>query len=132
MEQECNEQDRMRPNGATDGIRYLISVVVLFFFFFYFFFFFFFFFFGSQDTVGLELSDILPDRYNYDKMRPPKRNGQATIVEHHFTVMGLDSIDENSMVRWPLSISHFPILIYLPDFSFEILMSLFMILISHS
>jgi len=46
---------------------------------------------------AMELSDILPDRYNYDKMRPPKRNGLPTVVYNHFTVMGLDSIDENSM-----------------------------------
>jgi len=47
---------------------------------------------------AMELSDILPDRYSYDKMRPPKRNGLPTVVYNHFTVMGLDSIDENSMV----------------------------------
>lgn len=35
----------------------------------------------------------------YDKMRPPKKEGQATTVYFHVTVMGLDSIDETSMVR---------------------------------
>lgn len=30
-------------------------------------------------------------------MRPPKKEGQPTIVYFHVTVMGLDSIDENSM-----------------------------------
>ncbi|XP_024943133.1 glycine receptor subunit alpha-3 isoform X3 [Cephus cinctus] len=30
-------------------------------------------------------------------MRPPKKDGQATVVYFHVTVMGLDSIDENSM-----------------------------------
>lgn len=34
----------------------------------------------------------------YDKMRPPKKEGQATTVYFHVTVMGLDSIDETSMV----------------------------------
>lgn len=33
-------------------------------------------------------------------MRPPKKDGQATTVFFHVTVMGLDSIDETSMVRW--------------------------------
>jgi histamine-gated chloride channel len=36
---------------------------------------------------------------SYDKMRPPKKEGQATTVFFHVTVMGLDSIDETSMVR---------------------------------
>jgi len=31
-------------------------------------------------------------------MRPPKKDGQPTVVYFHVTVMGLDSIDENSMV----------------------------------
>lgn len=31
-------------------------------------------------------------------MRPPKKDGQATTVFFHVTVMGLDSIDETSMV----------------------------------
>ena len=55
----------------------------------------------SQEAVvmpAMELSDILPDRYSYDKMRPPKHNGLPTVVHNHFTIMGLDSIDENSMV----------------------------------
>lgn len=34
----------------------------------------------------------------YDKMRPPKKEGQPTTVFFHVTVMGLDSIDETSMV----------------------------------
>lgn len=33
----------------------------------------------------------------YDKMRPPKKDGNPTIVYFHVTVMGLDSIDETSM-----------------------------------
>lgn len=49
---------------------------------------------------SLEFFDLLPeDPKLYDKMRPPKKDGQATIVYFHVTVMGLDSIDENSMVR---------------------------------
>ncbi|KAM7361453.1 glycine receptor ora transientless isoform 1-T2 [Cochliomyia hominivorax] len=47
---------------------------------------------------SLEITDILPeDIKRYDKMRPPKKEGQPTIVYFHVTVMGLDSIDENSM-----------------------------------
>lgn len=44
-------------------------------------------------------SDILPENPKlYDKMRPPKKDGGPTVVYFHVTVMGLDSIDENSMV----------------------------------
>lgn len=47
----------------------------------------------------MEFFDLLPeDPKLYDKMRPPKKDGQATVVYFHVTVMGLDSIDENSMV----------------------------------
>ncbi|XP_037946173.1 glycine receptor subunit alpha-4 [Teleopsis dalmanni] len=47
---------------------------------------------------SLAITDILPeDVKRYDKMRPPKKQGQPTIVYFHVTVMGLDSIDENSM-----------------------------------
>ncbi|EDW38554.1 GL12665 [Drosophila persimilis] len=47
---------------------------------------------------SLAITDILPeDIKRYDKMRPPKKEGQPTIVYFHVTVMGLDSIDENSM-----------------------------------
>ncbi|KAJ1520112.1 hypothetical protein ONE63_004332 [Megalurothrips usitatus] len=43
-------------------------------------------------------SDILPENPKlYDKMRPPKKDGGPTVVFFHVTVMGLDSIDENSM-----------------------------------
>ncbi|KAL0809941.1 hypothetical protein ABMA28_010796 [Loxostege sticticalis] len=46
----------------------------------------------------LTFQDLLPDDpRHYDKMRPPKINDQPTIVNFHVTVMGLDSIDENSM-----------------------------------
>lgn len=45
-------------------------------------------------------SDILPENPKlYDKMRPPKKDGGPTVVYFHVTVMGLDSIDENSMVE---------------------------------
>lgn len=48
---------------------------------------------------SLDITDILPeDPKSYDKMRPPKKDGQATTVFFHVTVMGLDSIDETSMV----------------------------------
>lgn len=33
-------------------------------------------------------------------MRPPKKDGMATKVHFHVTVMGLDSIDENAMVTY--------------------------------
>ncbi|XP_076062865.1 glycine receptor subunit alpha-4-like isoform X2 [Oratosquilla oratoria] len=46
----------------------------------------------------LNFHDILPDDpRSYDKMRPPKRNGEPTRVHFHVTVMGIDSINENSM-----------------------------------
>ncbi|KPJ17892.1 Glycine receptor subunit alpha-3 [Papilio machaon] len=51
----------------------------------------------TQATL-LTFQDLLPeDPKLYDKMRPPKKNDQPTIVNFHVTVMGLDSIDENSM-----------------------------------
>ncbi|XP_046648613.1 glycine receptor subunit alpha-3-like [Daphnia pulicaria] len=46
---------------------------------------------------AMELSDILPGRFIYDKMSPPKLEGQPAKVFNHLTVMGLDSIDEKSM-----------------------------------
>ena len=42
---------------------------------------------------------------SYDKMRPPKKDGKATNVFFHVTVMSLDSINENSMVNSNLIIS---------------------------
>ncbi|XP_014276839.1 glycine receptor subunit alpha-4 isoform X1 [Halyomorpha halys] len=49
-------------------------------------------------TTALSLNEILPEDPNmYDKMRPPKKDGHPTVVYFHVTVMGLDSIDENSM-----------------------------------
>ncbi|XP_049881519.1 glycine receptor subunit alpha-2-like [Pectinophora gossypiella] len=51
----------------------------------------------AQSTL-LTFQDLLPDDPRlYDKMRPPKINDQPTVVNFHVTVMGLDSIDENSM-----------------------------------
>lgn len=51
----------------------------------------------AQSTL-LTFQDLLPEEPRlYDKMRPPKINDQPTIVNFHVTVMGLDSIDENSM-----------------------------------
>lgn len=52
---------------------------------------------GKDDP--LELKDILPKNKKapYDKMRPPKLEGNATKVYFHVTVMSLDTIDESSM-----------------------------------
>ncbi|XP_050308168.1 glycine receptor subunit alpha-3 isoform X2 [Anthonomus grandis grandis] len=53
---------------------------------------------GDTISTGLTIRDILPeDPSKYDKMRPPKVDGNPTKVFFHVTVMGLDSIDENSM-----------------------------------
>ncbi|VEN42908.1 unnamed protein product [Callosobruchus maculatus] len=53
-------------------------------------------------STGLNIGDIMPENAKtYDKMRPPKKDGNPTIVYFHVTVMGLDSIDENSMVGMP-------------------------------
>ncbi|XP_076034944.1 glycine receptor subunit alphaZ1-like isoform X2 [Oratosquilla oratoria] len=47
---------------------------------------------------ALTIEDIMPlDRRTYDKMRPPKKDGKPTVVYFHVTVMGIDSINENSM-----------------------------------
>jgi hypothetical protein len=54
---------------------------------------------GMMDSSPLEFSDLIPNPKMYDKMRPPKRAGEPTKVEFHVTVMGLDSINEYSMVR---------------------------------
>ncbi|XP_014257522.1 glycine receptor subunit alpha-2 [Cimex lectularius] len=52
----------------------------------------------SHIATSLAFKDILPeDQKLYDKMRPPKKDGNPTVVFFHVTVMGLDSIDENSM-----------------------------------
>lgn len=60
----------------------------------------------------------------YDKMRPPKKEGQATTVFFHVTVMGLDSIDETSMVRNMLKKFIFKIQENHPGFFFETLFPL--------
>ncbi|XP_050308165.1 glycine receptor subunit alpha-3 isoform X1 [Anthonomus grandis grandis] len=53
---------------------------------------------SEEPATGLTIRDILPeDPSKYDKMRPPKVDGNPTKVFFHVTVMGLDSIDENSM-----------------------------------
>lgn len=47
---------------------------------------------------SLELKDILPmERKVYDKHLPPKKDGKPTKVHFHVTVLGVDSIDEESM-----------------------------------
>lgn len=53
----------------------------------------------SQDSAPLTFQDIIPDPKLYDKMKPPKLEGYPTKVSFHVTVMGLDSINEYSMVR---------------------------------
>ena len=51
--------------------------------------------------VSLSLRDILPTNPKYyDKNRAPKPKGQPTTVYFHVTVLSLDSINEESMVRW--------------------------------
>lgn len=46
----------------------------------------------------MELADLLPqDPASYDKMRPPKKDNLPTTVYFHFTITGIDSIDEYSM-----------------------------------
>ncbi|KAJ9581097.1 hypothetical protein L9F63_023718, partial [Diploptera punctata] len=47
---------------------------------------------------SLSLRDILPtNQKHYDKNRPPKYQGQPTIVYFHVTVLSIDSINEESM-----------------------------------
>lgn len=53
----------------------------------------------STDSKPLTFQDIIPDPKMYDKMKPPKLEGYPTKVSFHVTVMGLDSINEYSMVR---------------------------------
>lgn len=54
---------------------------------------------GKKET-SLSLKDILPlNPKQYDKHRAPKFLGQPTIVYFHVTVLSLDSINEESMVR---------------------------------
>ena len=67
---------------------------------------------------AMELSDILPDRFSYDKMSPPRLEGLPTKVFNHFTVMGLDSINENSMVNPRLLPS---LILILPSLLFTLL-----------
>jgi hypothetical protein len=50
--------------------------------------------------VSLSLRDILPTNPKYyDKNRAPKPKGQPTTVYFHVTVLSLDTINEESMVR---------------------------------
>lgn len=74
--------------------------------------------------TGLTFSQLLPeDRTQYDKMRPPKKDGAPTIVYFHVTVMGLDSIDETSMVCfWTLFLGRLCAVLMAPQF--DILISL--------
>ncbi|OWR55812.1 histamine-gated chloride channel hclBT2 [Danaus plexippus plexippus] len=53
-----------------------------------------------KSETSLSLRDILPVKAKYyDKNRAPKLLGQPTIVYFHVTVLSLDSINEESMVR---------------------------------
>lgn len=59
---------------------------------------------GSEyvEENSLSLRDILPVKVkHYDKNRAPKFQGQPTVVYFHVTVLSLDSINEESMVRLP-------------------------------
>lgn len=51
-----------------------------------------------MEAKPLTFQDIIPDPKMYDKMKPPKLEGYPTKVSFHVTVMGLDSINEYSMV----------------------------------
>lgn len=54
---------------------------------------------GRKES-SLSLRDILPfNPKAYDKHRPPKFAGQPTVVYFHVTVLSIDSINEESMVR---------------------------------
>ncbi|CAG7721644.1 unnamed protein product [Allacma fusca] len=52
----------------------------------------------EAETTPIAFSDLIPAPNLYDKMRPPKRQGEPTTVGFHVTVMGLDSINEYSML----------------------------------
>jgi hypothetical protein len=53
-----------------------------------------------SSEVSLSLRDILPTNPKYyDKNRAPKPKGQPTTVYFHVTLLSLDSINEESMVR---------------------------------
>ena len=53
----------------------------------------------------MELVDLLPeDPKTYDKMRPPRKDDLPTAVNFHVTVIGIDSINEYSMVTRPFPI----------------------------
>lgn len=57
--------------------------------------------FSHPRSSFLTFQDLLPeDPKMYDKMRPPKKDDHPTVVHFHVTVMGIDSIDENSMVSF--------------------------------
>lgn len=55
---------------------------------------------GYPKEYRLELEDILPSNpSNYDKNRAPRMRNQPTLVDFHVTVLSIDSINEESMVR---------------------------------
>nr|XP_046914120.1 uncharacterized protein LOC124494889 isoform X1 [Dermatophagoides farinae] len=46
-------------------------------------------------NLNFDVDSFVPP--GYDKLMPPKQNGQPTVVRFHVWVLGLDSIDEGSM-----------------------------------
>ncbi|XP_076372942.1 glycine receptor subunit alpha-2-like [Tachypleus tridentatus] len=47
---------------------------------------------------NLDFDGILPENSkDYDRLQPPKENGEPTVVSFHVTVLSLDSVDEGSM-----------------------------------
>ncbi|XP_045600221.2 glycine receptor subunit alpha-2 [Procambarus clarkii] len=50
---------------------------------------------GGSGRKSLKIEDMLPA--GYDKMTPPKRDEQPTIVYFHLTIMSIDSIKESSV-----------------------------------
>jgi hypothetical protein len=52
----------------------------------------------EQEPQPMKFSDLIPNPKMYDKMRPPKIGDNPTKVTFFVTVMGLDSINEYSMV----------------------------------
>jgi len=56
------------------------------------------------DSQPMKFSDLIPNPKMYDKMRPPKIGDNPTKVTFLVTVMGLDSINEYSMVSSVMTI----------------------------
>ncbi|XP_022243159.1 gamma-aminobutyric acid receptor subunit alpha-5-like [Limulus polyphemus] len=53
---------------------------------------------SGKSQENLDLDGILPENpRDYDRLQPPKENGESTIVRFHITVLSLDTVDEESM-----------------------------------